>query len=209
VQLDLSTGQQKRVLSKLDLMAKPIAWRLGEQVYQIELGAKVDKKALYGFAKRVVERDGHWLKRGFLCPDGTLIRNDAVSLVKLDPQGSPVEEVVTEVAGKVPDILPSSFDQENKLEPVPLTTLIGFNVRDSYPLSASTLPGGLYATTFSYRKSHHHQDALLFVKENEAWLLVGTFKLTTFVGQTVVYDFFDAEADETGGDSEDLDFAMV
>lgn len=190
-------------------MAKPIAWKLGEEVYQIELGAKVDKKALYGFAKRVVEREGRWLKRGFLCPDGTLIRNDAVSLVKVDPQGSPIEDVITEVAGKVPELLASSFDQENKLEAVPLSTLIGFNVRDSYPLSGSTLPIGLYATTFSYRKSYQHQDALLFVKESEAWLLVGNFKLTTFVGKTVVYDFFDAEADETAGDSEDLDFAMV
>ena len=189
-------------------MAKSIAWRLGEQVYQIELGAKVDKKALYGYARRVVERDGRWLKRGFLCPDGTLIRNDAVSLVKVDPQGSPVEDVITEISGKVPELLPSSFDQENKLEPVPLSTLIGFNVRDSYPLSGSTLPAGLYATTFSYRKSLQYQDALVFVNETEAWLLVGTFKLSTFVGQTVVYDFFDAEADETG-DSEDLDFAMV
>ena len=190
-------------------MAKPIAWRLGEQVFQIELGAKVDKKALYGFARRVVEREGRWLKRGFLCPDGTLIRNDAVSLVKVDPQGSPVEDVVTEITGKVPELLPSSFDVENKLEPVPLTKLIGFNVRDSYPLSGVTLAPGLYATLFSYRKTHQYQDALVFVKEGEAWLLVGTFKLPTFVGQTVVYDFFDAEAEDAGGDSEDLDFAMV
>jgi hypothetical protein len=190
-------------------MAKPITWKLGEQVYQIELGSKVDKKALYGYAKRVVERDGRWLKRGFLCPDGTLIRNDAVSLVKVDPQGSPVEDVTMEAAGKVPELLPSSFDQENKLEPVPLSALIGFNVRDSYPLSGSTLPIGLYATTFSYRKSYQPQDALVSVKENEAWLLVGNFKLSTLVGHTVVYDFFDSEADETDGDSEDLDFAMV
>jgi hypothetical protein len=190
-------------------MAKPITWKLGEHTYQIELGAKVDKKALYGYAKRVVEREGRWLKRGFLCPDGTLIRNDTVSWVKTDPLGSPVEDVVTEIEGKTAELLPSSFDQENKLEPAPLTALIGFHVRDSYPLSNSALPPGLYRTTFSYRKSHQHQDALLLAKETEAWLLVGTFKLTTFVGQTVVYDFFDAEAEEIGGDAEELDFAMV
>ena len=190
-------------------MAKPIVWKLGDVAYPIELGSKVDKKALYGYAKRVVERDGQWLKRGFLCPDGKLIRTEAVSLVKTDPGGSPVEEVTSEIAGKVPELLPSSFDVENKLEPVPLTTLIGFNVRDTYPLNGCTLPAGLYATTFSYRKSYQYQDALLFVKETEAWLLVGGFKLTTLVGQTVVYDFFDAESDETAGETEDLDFAMV
>jgi hypothetical protein len=189
-------------------MAKPISWRLGEQLYQIELGSKVDKKALYGYARRIVERDGSWLKRGLLCPDGTLLRTDAVSLTKTDPLGSPVDEVITEIAGKTPELLPSSFDRENKLETVPLATLIGFNVRDSYPLAASGLPHGLYKTSFSYRKSFQYQDALLYSKESEAWLLVGTFKLTTMVGKTIVYDFFDDEAEEAG-ETEDLDFAMV
>ena len=32
-------------------MAKPNSWRLGEQVYAIELCAKVDKKALHGYAR--------------------------------------------------------------------------------------------------------------------------------------------------------------
>jgi len=190
-------------------MAKPISWRLGEQVYQIELGAKVDKKALYGYARRIVEREGRWLKRGFLCPDGTLIRTDSVSLAKTDPLGSPVEDLTTEIAGKVPELLPSSFDQENRLEPAPLTSLIGFNVRDSYPLGPSVLPAGLYKTTFSYRKSYQYQDALLHAKEGEAWLLVGAYKLSTLVGKTIVYDFFDADADEASGETEDLDFAMV
>jgi len=190
-------------------MAKPISWRLGEQVYAIELGAKVDKKALYGYARRVVEREGSYLKRGFLCPDGTLIRNDAVSLVKADPLGSPVEDVITEIAGKVPELLPSSFDTESKLERVPLTAVIGFNVRDSYPLSGPMPPAGLYKTTFSYRKSFQYAEALLYAKEGEGWLFVGTPKLTTFVGQTIVYDFFDAELEETAGEGEELDFAMV
>lgn len=193
-------------------MAKPIQLKLGETVVSLELGAKVNKKDLYGYARHVAEKNGVILDRGYLCPDGSLLRRDALSLVRLDPLGTPVDEVVTEVDGAPAEFVPSSFDATNALEPVPLHTLAGFDTRDLYPLTApeGTLAPGLYSTIFNYRKALQPQDALVLVKDNgETWLLAGHSRRTTFVGETVIYDFFDAEADDDAGEADDLDFSMV
>ncbi|HSI83756.1 MAG: hypothetical protein ACAI35_27155 [Candidatus Methylacidiphilales bacterium] len=201
-------------------MAKAIQWQLDGKTIALELGSKVNKKDLYGYARHVAEKNGVVLERGYLCPDGMLLRRDALSLVKLDPQGTPVDEVLTEVDGAPAEFVPSSFDQPNPLESVPLHTLAGFDTRDVYPLTGISADGtdaaatglavGLYRTSFNYRKALQPQDALILVKENgETWLLAGHSRRTTFVGQTVIYDFFDAEASDDSDDADDLDFSMV
>ncbi len=187
---------------------KEIRFKLGDSVITASLDSKVDKKALYGYAKRVVEKEGRVLSKGILCPDGRLLQRDEVTPAYMDPEGTPIEELMTEIDGKAVSFQPSSFDQENVLEPVPLQALIGFNTGDVYPIENTGLSPGLYRTRFSYRKALQPREALVLVKEKEAYLLVGRRKNTAFLGLNVAYEFFDAEGEATE-ESEELDFSMV
>jgi hypothetical protein len=187
---------------------KAIKFKLGDQALEAKLQSKVDKKSLYGYARRSVEKDGRPLLKGILCPDGVVLKRDEIASTYVDPEGSPVEEIITELDGKPVTVQPSSFDQEAPLEPVPLKTIVGFNVTDAYPLEELSLKPGLYRTRFSYRKACFLKEAFILVREAEAFLLVGRMKNTTFVGLNVAYEFFDAESDGAD-DSEELDFSMV
>lgn len=190
-------------------MAKPLPLVLDGKEFSATLGTKIDKKSLYGFAKRIVEKDGVQLSRGQLSPTGALLRSGELSLARVDPDGSLTEDPVTEIEGKPAELKPSSFDQQSELRPVPLARLVGFNVRDVYPLDDVILPEGLYETTFAYRKSLRPAEALVLAKKDgSVFLLAGVTKASTFVGQAVVYDFFDA-APAAEEESEDLDFAMM
>lgn len=191
-------------------MRKEITFSLNGQRLAAELESQVSKRDLYGYSKKSVEKEGHRLARGYLSPEGQLLRQRELSSVRLDPEGTPVEEPTVLISGNPAEYQPSAFDRENPLDPVPLTDLIGFNVSNVYPLILQDqIPSGLYATSFAYRKSYLLKDAYLLVKEEkEAYLLVGVAKKTTFVGLNVTYDFFDAE-DMEEGDEDELDFAMV
>ncbi len=172
-----------------------------------EIGAKVDKKALYGFAKRISEKDGTTLSRGVLLADGRLLPSKALSWVKVDPEGSPVDPVQTTIEGEVAELKPSSFDIDSTLQPVPMARLAEFQVNDVYPLNGTGIADGLYRTEFNYRKSHQPKDALLLVRGEQVFLLVGALKRSTFVDLSVAYDFFDAESEADDGD--ELDFSMI
>jgi hypothetical protein len=187
---------------------KLIKFKLGDQVVEAKIQSRVEKKSLYGFARKSVEKDGRPLLRGILCPDGVVLKRDEIATTYVDPEGSPVEEIITELDGKPVTVQPSSFDQETPLEEVPLKTLVGFNVNDVYPLDDAALKPGLYRTRFSYRKACFLKEAFILVRDTDAFLLVGRMKNTTFVGLNVAYEFFDAESDGVD-DSEELDFSMV
>ena len=187
---------------------KEIRFKFGDQVLPGQLGSRIEKKALYGYSRRVAEKDGKVLSRGALSADGRLLRRDEISAIKIDPEGSPVDEVVTELDGALADLKPSAFELDNPLAEVPLIRLASFTVSDVYPVDSLGLKPGLYATEFSYRKSIQPKEALLLVKTDQAFLLVGEAKQTTFVGLSVAYSFFDAE-DEEAEEGEELDFAMV
>ncbi len=187
---------------------KAIRFKFGNTVYEAQLQSKVDKKGLYGYARKSVEKDGRPLTRAILCPDGVVLKRDEIGSTYVDPEGSTVEEVITELDGKAVPVQPSSFDQESPLEPVPLKLLAGFNVSDVYPIDNLPVAPGLYRTRFSYRKACFLKDAFVLARENDVFLLVGKMKSTTFVGLNVAYEFFDAESDDSDG-SEELDFSMV
>ncbi len=44
-------------------MARSLQFRIGESVLAYELESKVDKKALYGYARRIAEKDGRKTSR--------------------------------------------------------------------------------------------------------------------------------------------------
>jgi hypothetical protein len=193
------------------VMAKGLTFTLGGAKACFELGSKIDKKALYGFARRIAEKDGRALARGLLLGDGRLLPSQAAGWIRVDPEGSPVDEVQTRIDGVVAELKPSSFDVESPLESEPLARLAEFSVSDVYPLQFSdgTAPAaGLYRTEFAYRKSHQPKDALLLVRESECYLLIGVAKSGAFLDLSIAYDFFDAEAEADEADDE-LDFSMV
>lgn len=187
---------------------KEINFQLDGVTATAQLGSRVEKKALYGYSRFIAEKNGTVLSRGYLDQDGALLQRAAMALVKLDPEGTPVDDIMTDIDGVEAILIPSSFDREAILSPLPWNALARFNVADVYPLANVNLAPGVYQTDFNYRKSAQSKEALLLVKPDAAWLLCGVRRTPVFVGLSVAYSFFDEE--DAGADEEgDMDFAMV
>ena len=185
---------------------KDISFTLNGKVVSAKLGSRVEKKDLYGFSKTVAEYDHQPLTRGYLLGDGRLLTRQQISYARLDPEGTPATEAIAFIEEETATLQPSSFEIENPLEPVPLSTLAEFNVVDIYPVAEINIPAGLYSTQFNYRKTYIPKEAYLLVKAEQAFLLIGEMKKTAFVGLTIAYDFFDAEVEEEEDD--ELNFSM-
>ena len=194
-------------------MAKPITFTYSGETLQAQLESKIEKADLYGKSRMIIEKDGVILTKGTLLPTGELLRKEEVRSLQVDPEGSPAETVQTLVNGQEQQPIASSLKRENALQKVPLTSLIGFNVSDVYPVNDLSLPRGLYETTFNYRDSHEPSQAFLLVREKggatETFLLTGSTRQTTFLDNVVTYEFFEQEGDAGDGEDDDLSFAMV
>jgi hypothetical protein len=177
---------------------------------EIEAGlqSKVSKDDLYGRVEQVVEQAGKALERGWLLPDGAIFRKSQVAMTSVDPEGSPAESPDILSAGQKVELRPSSFETGESLEPAPLELIARFVTTDVYPVDAPGLSAGIYRGNFNYRKSARPRDALLLVRDDGAFLLVGQLRACPMVGRTVAYEFFDtaAAADEAG---DPLDFSMM
>ena len=173
------------------------------------LQSKVGKDDLYGRIEHVVEQGGKRMERGWLLPDGTTYRKVQVAMTSVDPEGSPAEPTEIRCAGQKMELRPSSFDNAETLEPVPLETIARFVTTDVYPLEAAELAPGLYRGQFNYRKSAKPRDALLLVREDGAFLLVGQLKACPMVERTIAYQFFDAASGAAEEATDPLDFSMM
>jgi hypothetical protein len=191
------------------MAAKSLKLSIAGKEVAAELNSKISKDDLYGRVVTVVEQGGNHLERGWLLPDGTTLRKSQVSSASVDPEGSPAEPTEIHSAGQTVELRPSSFDGVESLEPVPLEMLARFVTIDVYPIDASGLAGGLYRGTFNYRKSARPRDALLLVRDDGAFLLVGQLKACPMVGRTVAFDFFDAAAGAADEAADPLDFSMM
>jgi hypothetical protein len=127
----------------------------------------------------------------------------------VDPEGSPAEPPEIQCAGQKMELRPSSFDGAESLEPVPLETVARFVTTDVYPIEAAGLAPGVYRGNFNYRKSARARDALLLVREDGAFLLVGQLKTCPMLGRTVAYQFFDADSGAAEEAGDPLDFSMM
>ena len=174
-----------------------------------DLQSKVSKDDLYGRVARVIEQEGRVLERGYLLPDGTILRKSQVAMTSVDPEGSPAETVEVRSAGHPVEIRPSSFDGVESLEPVPLETIARFVTSDVYPLSVTGLEAGLYRGNFNYRKSARPKDALVLVRADGAFLLVGQLRACPMVERTVTYEFFDSGNEAADDSGDPLDFSMM
>lgn len=186
---------------------KEVKFNLTGSAISAQLGSKVTKEDLYGDVRKIVEKDGRRLERGYLLPEGVVVRRSQVSSVAIDPEGTAIESLVVTFDGAVVEQAASSFDKESECRPVPLTRLVELNVSDVYELDPGPLEPGLYETCFNYRKTFQPKDALILVKPAEAWLLIGSFKKTTFVGKSMAYEFFDTSAEQE--ETDPLDFSMM
>ncbi len=187
---------------------KELKFKFGGATTVTQLGSKISKEDLYGDVRTIVEKDGRRLEYGYLSPLGQLLRRSQISSVSLDAEGSPVETPTVCLDEQPAEQVPSSFDQEAEVREVPLTRLVGFNVGDVYQMDAGGLKPGLYETTFNYRKSYTPKEALLLVKADGAFLLVGLTKKTTLVGKNATYEFFNAPEEEAA-EADPMDFSMM
>ena len=174
-----------------------------------EQQSKIGKDDLYGRVEHVVEQGGRRMERGWLLPDGATVRKSQVAMTSVDPEGSPAEPPEIQSAGQKVELRPSSFENVENLEPVPLETVARFVTTDVYPLESTELPLGVYRTIFNYRKSARPRDALILVREDGAFLLVGQLKACPLVERTVAYQFFDAPSEAVEEAADPLDFSMM
>jgi len=171
--------------------AKTLKLTVGGKEVAASLESKIGKDDLYGRVEHVVEQGGQRLERGWLLPDGLTFRKSQVAMTPVDPEGSPAVPPEIQCAGQKLELRPSSFDGAESLEPVPLETVARFVTTDVYPIDGGGLAAGLYRGNFNYRKSARPRDALLLVREDGAFLLVGQLRACPMVERTVAYQFFD------------------
>jgi hypothetical protein len=191
------------------MAAKSLKLNVGGKEIAASLESKVSKDDLYGRVEHIVEQGGRRLERGWLLPDGATFRKSQVAMTSVDPEGSPAETPEVHCAGQKLELRPSSFDGAESLESVAPETLARFVTTDVYPIEASGMAAGLYRGSFNYRKSARPRDALLLVREDGAFLLVGQLKACPLVGRTVAYQFFDAPAGAAEEAGDPLDFSMM
>ena len=191
------------------MAAKSLKLSVGGKDIAATLESKIGKDDLYGRVDHVVEQGGQRLERGWLLPDGSTFRKSQVAMTSVDSEGSPAETPEIHCAGQKLELRPSSFDGGEPLEAVPLETLARFLTTDVYPVDAGGLASGLYRGSFNYRKSARPRDALLLVRDDGAFLLVGQLKGCPMAGRTVAYQFFDAAAGGAEEAADPLDFSMM
>jgi hypothetical protein len=189
-------------------MAKEFKLNLAGQELALQLGHKVTKDDLYGSVKKVIEANGKVLERGYLLPTGVLLRRSQIAYASVDGEGTCVEEPTVFVNDEPAVQTPSSFNQAQPLTKIAMTNLVDFCADDVYQVQTGELAAGLYQTVFAYYASYQPREALLLVRgADDAFLLIGERKAAPFVGRTVSYEFFDAQAAEEA-DLDPLDFSM-
>src|SRR4051812_8775237 len=191
------------------MAAKSLKLSVAGKEVTAELQSKIGKDDLYGRVERVIEQGGQRMERGWLLPDGTTLRKSQVMSTSVDAEGSPAEPLAIQCAGQKLELRPSSFDGVEALEPVPLETLARFVTTDVYPMQAGGVTPGLYRGTFNYRKSARPRDALVLVREDGAFLLVGQLRACPLVERTIAYEFFDAASAASEEATDPLDFSMM
>jgi hypothetical protein len=189
--------------------AKTLKLKIAGADVSANLDSKIGKDDLYGRVDQVVELNGRRLERGWLLPDGAIYRRSQVSATSVDPEGSPAEPPEIQCAGQKMELRPSSFDGEEILEAVPLGVIARFVTTDVYPVEVTGLAPGIYRGSFNYRKSARPRDALILVRDDGAFMLVGQLKSCPMVGRTVAYEFFDAAAGGAEEVADPLDFSMM
>ena len=191
------------------MAAKSLKLNIAGKELTAELQSKIGKDDLYGRVEHIVEQGGKRMERGWLLPDGTTLRKSQVATTSVDPEGSPAESPEIQCAGQKLELRPSSFEGVEVLEPVPLEMVARFVTTDVYPVQAEGLAPGLYRGTFNYRKSARPRDALVLVRDDGAFLLIGQLKACPMVERTVAYQFFDAPAGAAEEATDPLDFSMM
>lgn len=191
------------------MAAKTLKLTVGGKELAASLESKIGKDDLYGRVDHLVEHGGKRLERGWLLPDGTTFRKSQVAMTSVDPEGSPADTPEIHSAGQKLELRPSSFDGAETLEPVPLETVARFLTTDVYPIEAGGLAPGVYRGSFNYRKSARPRDALVIVRDDGAFMLVGQLKACPMVGRTVAYQFFDAAAGAAEETGDPLDFSNM
>ena len=196
-------------VNQIVMASKILKLSVAGQELAADLQSKVSKDDLYGRVVHLVEQGGKVLERGWLLPDGAIFRKSQVNMNAVDPEGSPAETPEIQCAGQKMEVRPSSFESVENLEPVPLETVARLVTADVYPIQAPGLSPGVYRGSFNYRKSAKPRDALVLVREDGAFLLVGQLKACSLVGRTVAYQFFDAAEGAGEEPADPLDFSIM
>jgi len=204
-------------------MAKPLSFKMGEQVYDLE-PLKLDRKKLYGWIEKVVlDSEDNECNTLSLYPDkAILIPKGGVSLGSVTDDGTWVDKsdlIYVNEDGSPASLVPSSFDGEIELnDSVPIELLLEHNIISIYSLQdtenhpefvkAITDNQDIFTFTFNFRSGYGGDPAFVVENDGAIFILVGKKIEFEFIGlkESGVLD-----ADETTDDEEEdeFDFSMM
>jgi hypothetical protein len=196
---------QHRGLFVFHIMSNITTATLEGEAVSLEFGSQIKREDLHGksviTAQKTETIDGKpvriILEKASLRPNGEILRTGEQKHIGVDPFGTPVEKPAA--PGE-----PAGEPKPMKLTPASINIIPEYRIDKFLPVTTS-LPPGVFETTYASARSSTVSDALLIVKDNGegAFLLIGKKRPTIFIEETPNYDFFATENDETDGEGDD------
>lgn len=190
------------------MASKPAKFIFNGEEVTLEIEASIKREELYGKKVKQIEKDSEILQKGVLTQDGHLFPAKVFSTVRVDDEGTITEptQQVTEDGSQL-TVYTSSFKEAREITKCSDKEAAELCVDSVMPVKTSLDPG-TYSTKFTYRDGTNLQDAVLIVKEKDAFLLTGEKKNTPMLGKGEVYEFFDEGDSELQSEDEEMDFTM-
>jgi len=203
-------------------MAKPLKFKIGENIYDLE-PLKLDRKKLYGWSEKLVlDKKGSECNSLSLYLDfAMLIPKGGIGLGSISSDGKWVEKsdmIYMNEDGTPATLVPSSYDGEIELnEVVSLETFLEHNITSIYSLQgeenhpdfvkAIKENKEIFTFIFNYRADYEGDPAFLIENDDEIFVLVGKkieFNLIGFDESSII-----DESETLENEDDEFDFSMM
>ena len=183
-------------------MSKTITIHHNGESSDVEISSSIKREAIYGKTQTVVEIDGKTLKRGTLTQNGELFTRQQLDYVKTDEKGSPSEKPEL-LAEDTVEKQEASFKRGLTLTQGSIIDVLEQPMDSYYHLEGIKLEPGIFKTDFNFRAGIPSPALLIVREDGNAFLLITNERLSTWIGETQAYEFFDAENNDEEEEEED------
>ena len=174
-----------------------------DRILEATIGNEIKREQLHGRTQRFMLHNGEPLKKAFLRPTGELIMAGEITRQEIDPKGSLLETAKRYTDSGAEAELPKPSEETGLvLTKGDISDLALYAVESIRPVE-TLLEEGVYHTTYAGNRSVHQKDAVLLVKKDGAFLLIGDRRQALLLGQAANYDFFTKECETEGPESDE------
>jgi hypothetical protein len=185
---------------------KEITVRLEDIEQKVLISSSINRDTIYGKTSTIPESEGIQLKRGYLAGNGEMFARKEIDYNKTDNAGSLIETPITDNIDKseIPEKLESSYTRGLTLKPITLEQMLEQPFDTYYHVEGLTITEGFYQTNFNFRKGVPSKAILVVRKDGNGFLQLVNERLSTWIGESESYEFFDEE--ELENEEEDISF---